>query len=85
VLFSFELRWFYRDTIPEPVEEWFRTGVGFVDNLPLNPKLTREDYYLPIEGSDSLGIKLSRKRLELKERHQDSKHFYGDGGINGIS
>lgn len=85
MLFSFELRWFYADTIHEPVEEWFRTGLGIADSLPLNPELPREDYYLPIEGSDSLGIKLSRKRLELKERRQDAKQFYGDSGISRIA
>lgn len=85
MIFSFELRWFYTDRIPEPVEGWFRTGLGFANSLPLNPELPREDYYLPIEASDSLGIKLSRKRLELKERRQDSKHFYGDSGISGIA
>ena len=68
MLIYFELRWFYTNTVPEPVEEWFRNGLGVANCLPLNPEPPRDDYYLPIEGSDSLGIKLSRKRLELKER-----------------
>lgn len=85
MLFSFELRWFYTGRIPESVEGWFRTGLGFSNSLPLNPELPREDYYLPAEDSDSFGIKLSRKRLELKVRHQDSKHFYDDSGICGIA
>jgi len=84
MLFSFELRWFYRGKIPEPVEEWFTSGLGIANSLPLNPELPREDYYLPVEDSDSLGIKLSRKRLELKQRHQDIKHL-GVSGISGIA
>ena len=85
VLISFELRWFYTDRVPEPVEKWFRNGLGVSNSLPLNPEPPRDDYYLPIEGSDSLGIKLSRKRLELKERRQDSKNFYIEGGISGLA
>jgi hypothetical protein len=85
VLISFEVRWFYADRVPEPVEKWFRTGLGVANSLPLNPEPPREDYYLPVEGSDFLGIKLSRKRLELKERRQDSKHFYVEGGISGLA
>jgi len=85
VLFSFELRWFYRDGIPKPVEDWFKSGLSYGNSLPLNPELPREDYYLPVEDSDSLGIKLSRKRLELKERRQDTKDFYSENGIRGVA
>lgn len=82
MLSSWELRWLYDGSVPDPVMKWFETGLGMANHLPLDAELPRDDYYLPLKGTDSIGIKLSRGRLELKRRSKNFK-YTDQGGISG--
>jgi hypothetical protein len=62
---SVEIRWFYPGAIPPDVLAWYHDDTRHVD---LQPR--RVDHYLPLPGSDSLGVKLREGRIEVKQRHQ---------------
>lgn len=60
---TLEVRWFYRGIIPAQVREWFVRG----DPAPINEP-PRVDYYLCLQRTNSLGIKLREGRIEIKQR-----------------
>jgi hypothetical protein len=61
---SAEVRWFYKGQVPGQVWAWFAEG----EHLP-SEQVPRVDYYLHIEETDSLGLKLREGRVEIKQRH----------------
>lgn len=66
---SLEVRWFHRGAIPEQVRAWFARN----DPAPiLEPP--RVDYYLCLQSSHALGIKVRQGSLEIKQRW----HQYGN-------
>lgn len=60
---TLEVRWFCQGAIPEQVREWFACS----DPPPLHEPL-RVDYYLRLQRSEALGIKLREGSLEIKQR-----------------
>lgn len=66
---TLEVRWFIRGSIPEEVREWFARG----DPAPIDAP-PRVDYYLCLQRSNALGIKLREGRIEIKQR----LHQYGN-------
>ena len=66
---TLEVRWFIRGSIPEEVREWFVRG----DPAPVDAP-PRVDYYLFLQRSNALGIKLREGRIEIKQR----LHQYGN-------
>jgi hypothetical protein len=62
---SMEVRWFYQDTVPAEVAEWFHSGTGQAEE-----QSPRVDYYLDLQEMDGLGIKLREGRLEVKRRQR---------------
>jgi len=65
---TLEARWFYPGTIPEQVREWFTRGDPAAVREPV-----RVDYYLCLQNSHALGIKLRQGSMEIKHR----LHQYG--------
>jgi hypothetical protein len=57
-----ELRWFFRESPPEPVVAWFEERT--------DPPQARSDSYLVLPGTDALGVKTrgGTTRFELKLR-----------------
>ncbi len=62
---SMEVRWFYQGTVLVEVAKWFHSGTSQAEEQPF-----RVDYYLCLEESDGLGIKLREGRLEVKRRQR---------------
>jgi len=77
MLRSLEIRWFYGNTVPNSVIHWFEADLP--GKIPLTPEPSREDYYLSLKETDSLGIKLSRNRLQIKRRTK-TFDFFLEGG-----
>jgi hypothetical protein len=67
-IYTAELRWFYRGTLPEEISQWFQQ-----DQLGehLEPPEEREDLYLYSPKCEYLGIKLRQGRLEIKWRQAE--------------
>jgi len=66
---TLEARWFCPGAIPEQVREWFARG----DSAPIHEP-SRVDYYLRLQRSHGLGIKLRQGSIEIKHR----LHQYGN-------
>ena len=66
-----EVRWFFTGTMPESVTAWFGAQVcaAQVCTVPAQPP--RTDFYLQLDGNDSLGIKLREGRIEVKQRENE--------------
>jgi hypothetical protein len=60
-----EMRWFFAGEIPAAVKIWFEAQVG---SPP--PQPARVDYYLRLDDTNSLGIKLREGRVEIKQRER---------------
>jgi hypothetical protein len=82
MLRSLELRWFYKGTIPKKIINWFYELPG---TLGVESEPPRNDYYLSAKGLTSLGLKLSRKRLEIKVREKDFNFVSSNGRNIGIA
>lgn len=65
MLTSIELRWFYPDTLPPLIQDWFSSDSL---NEPLEAPSQREDFYLRLPQCETLGIKLRQERVEIKWR-----------------
>jgi hypothetical protein len=65
---TLEARWFYPGTVPEQVREWFTRSDPAPSRQP-----ARVDYYLRLQSSHALGIKLRQGSIEIKHR----SHQYG--------
>lgn len=60
MLYSAEARWFYRESLPEPILNWFCAG------KPLKPERERIDRYLVFPGSESVSVKIREGNFEIK-------------------
>jgi hypothetical protein len=63
VLTTAEVRWFYDGRVPGEFRAWF---VGLSDHVRSEP--VRVDHYLPVDDTDTLGIKFREGRIEVKQR-----------------
>ena len=80
MLKSLELRWFFKDTLPINIYQWFEKI------LPGNEKFEEEprsDYYL-IPQSEDLGVKLSRQQLQIKIKKNNVNFSLKNNNIQGI-
>lgn len=60
---SAELRWFYRQHLPEEVKEWFCSA------KLCKEEAARTDHYLVFPGSNEVGVKVrDGRKLEIKAR-----------------
>ncbi len=60
-----EVRWFYPGQVPGPALAWFRQVASDPEEQP-----GRVDYYLLLESTEALGIKMREGRIEIKQRQQ---------------
>lgn len=74
---SSEIRWFFPQSLPQEVLEWFSAGEN------LTPERVREDEYLLFPGCDTVGVKLREGKLEVKTLQAASRPLDLDGGITG--
>ncbi|MCB9420247.1 MAG: hypothetical protein H6667_10595 [Ardenticatenaceae bacterium] len=58
-----EMRWFFAGAVPPLVAAWFGAQVCAALSQP-----PRTDFYLQLDGDDSLGVKLREGRMEVKQR-----------------
>lgn len=61
-----EVRWFYQGKVPAQVHRWFHD-----QPLAPTPLETREDLYLCLPDTVTLGVKLRQGAIELKKRVDD--------------
>ncbi len=67
---SAELRWFYRQHLPEEVRDWF-CGAKLCKEEPV-----RTDHYLVFPGSNEVGVKVrDGRKLEIKARTRMPEPF----------
>jgi len=59
LLYSAEVRWFFRGELPADFAAWFDAGRA-------SPALSRVDVYLALPGCDSVGVKQREGRFEVK-------------------
>lgn len=67
---SAELRWFYRQQLPEKVREWFCSA------KLCEEEAARTDHYLVLPGSNEVGVKVrDGRKLEIKARTKMPEPF----------
>ena len=67
---SVEVRWFYREQLPEKVREWFCSAKLCGKEAP------RNDHYLVLPGSNEVGVKVrDGRKLEVKARTRMPRPF----------
>jgi hypothetical protein len=68
MLTTVEVRWFFPGEIPPPVLSWYRIGERAPERQPV-----RVDHYLPVLGTDGLGLKYREGRIEMKQRYEQHR------------
>ncbi|MGC9348420.1 MAG: hypothetical protein ACP5JG_09810 [Anaerolineae bacterium] len=75
IMTTVEVRWFFPGEIPPRVLAWYRMGERDPEQQPV-----RVDHYLPVLGTDGLGLKYREARIEMKQRYErHADRDLGDG------
>lgn len=79
MLYSAEVRWFYHESLLEPILNWFCTGKS------VSPEKTRTDHYLIFPGSEAVGVKVREGKFEIKALRGASETVRYSSNISGRS
>jgi hypothetical protein len=78
----YEIRWFFKGTLPEDVKKWFSTEPSFGEYIK---KEKRSDIYFSTKDAAHISPKLREDRLEIKYLNSKTSFSICESGVSGIA